>query len=441
MRTEEKQELTILDRRHFLHPTSSVSEQQQIGPRHIFVSGEGIYLKDVDGNVYIDALSSLWNVNVGHGRKELAEAAREQMEKLAFSSSFSTFSHEPAIRLAEKIASLTTGDLNVCFFTSGGSEANDSAFKLVRHYWILQGERQRKIIISQKKAYHGVSVGATNATGITEFREMADWLTPDVVHIESPAGKSLEDAVSKMEEAICHHDPKKIAAFVAEPVQGAGGVLFPPPGYFREIRRICDKYGILLIADEVITGFGRTGKMFALEHEAVIPDMMTVAKGITSGYIPLGAVVMTDRLFEVFKQKLKGTLFHGFTYSGHPTACHVALKNIEIIEKERLVQNARQRGEEMLASLQKFKKEFPFIRDVRVIGLLGAVEFHPQSFKSNPATAMLKELEKRKVICRAITYDGTATVAVAPPLVIKREELEKLTNRMHEALSVLASRQ
>ncbi|MDY0404989.1 aspartate aminotransferase family protein [Virgibacillus sp. 179-BFC.A HS] len=366
--------LAALDQKHFIHPTSSIQEQQVSGPKAIFSRGEGIYLFDRDGNKYIDAMSSLWNVNIGHGRGEIAAVAKEQMEKLAYSSAFATFSHEPAIRLAAKLASLAPGDLNAVFFTSGGSESNDTAIKLIRHYWKLQGKAKKKKIITLKRAYHGVAAASTSATGIPEFWEMAGHLTTGNIHVANPYMSTATQAITNLQETIETEGAENIAAFMIEPVQGSGGVLIPPDDYLRDVRRVCKDNDILFVADEVITGFGRTGKMFGVQNWGIQPDVMTFAKGVTSGYLPLGGVMVSDKIHEIFKEKSTGTLFHGFTYSGHPTATAIALKNIEIIEREHLIQHAQKMGELLLKGLQTIRGKLAIVGDVRGIGLLAALE-------------------------------------------------------------------
>ncbi|RNF40352.1 aspartate aminotransferase family protein [Planococcus salinus] len=433
------------DKKHFIHPTSSIRDQQEKGAKVIFEKGEGIYLTDKNGKKYIDAMSSLWNVNIGHGRKELGEAARQQMDQLAFSSAFSTFSHEPTIQLAKKIADLAPSNLNAIFFTSGGSESNDSAFKLVRHYWRIQGQPERNKIVSLKRGYHGVAAGATSATGIPEFWDMAGQLQSGFVHAATPYWEGTQGSIKSIREVIEAEGPETIAAFIAEPIQGAGGVLVPPSDYFQEIRKLCDDYGIVFIADEVITGFGRTGTMFGLEHSGVQPDMMTFAKGVTSGYFPLGGVIVSDQIHGVLKEKSMGTLFHGFTYSGHPTAAAVALKNIEIIEKEGLVENSRKMGELLLEGFKKLKADLQIIGDVRGVGLLGAVELmeDPSANKRfspelKVAGKVIEALHQRGVICRAVAYEGTDIICFSPPLVIKEEEVKTLLEKLREAISEVA---
>ncbi|GAA0590603.1 aspartate aminotransferase family protein [Virgibacillus siamensis] len=433
--------LRELDKRHFIHPTSSIQQQQENGPKVIMEKGEGIYLYDKSDNAYIDAMSSLWNVNIGHGRVELADAAAEQMKKLAFSSAFSTFSHEPAIKLAEKIASISPANLNAVFFTSGGSEANDSAIKLVRHYWKIQGQPERQTIISLKRGYHGVAAASTSATGIPQFWGMAGHMMTGFTHAETPYGSSTDSAIASLRETIETEGAENVAAFLVEPVQGAGGVLIPPKDYLEKVRQVCDAYGILLIADEIITGFGRTGKMFAVENYGVQPDLLTFAKGVTSGYIPLGGVLVSDPIHEVLKEMSEGTLFHGFTYSGHPTAAAVALKNIEILEQEGLVENSREMGEALLQGFQNIKEKLNIVGNVRTMGLLGAVELvrNPgtnERFTSDQKVApkVIDALHQRGVICRPVTYDNTDIICFAPPIIINKVQINTLVDKLYDAI-------
>ncbi|MFJ8244792.1 aspartate aminotransferase family protein [Peribacillus asahii] len=429
------QELTELDKKHFLHPTSSIKQQQEDGPAFIFSEGKGIYLYDVLGNKIMDGMSSLWNVNIGHGRKEIAEAATEQMSKLAFSSCFSTFSNEPVIKLAEKISQITPGDLNTTFFTSGGSESNDTAIKLVRHYWILKGEKDRKKIISRKKSYHGLAMGATNATGLKPFRDFSNTFSPDFCHVDDLSIEALIELIEK-------EGPETIAAFISEPVQGAGGVHVPSMNYFKECRKICDKYGILFIADEVITGFGRTGKYFGMEHYGVIPDIMCFAKGVTSGYAQLGGVVISKKIHEDLIELSTDTFLHGYTYSGHPTACAVALRNIQVIEEENLIENARLMGEEMLKGFKWLQQEQNIVGEVRGLGLLGAIELVKnqgtnERFNKPLAPLVVNEAAKRGLICRSVVFEGQDTLVFSPPLIINKQEINKMIEIISDSLSVV----
>ncbi|KAB7708837.1 aminotransferase class III-fold pyridoxal phosphate-dependent enzyme [Bacillus aerolatus] len=425
-------QLAELDKKYFIHPTSSIKEQQENGPAIIFKEGKGIYLTDINGKKYIEGMASLWNVNVGYGRKELAEAAKEQLETLPFASSFATFSNEPAIRLAAKVADMAPGDLNAVFFTSGGSESNDTSYKLVRHYWKIKGQPNKTKIIARERAYHGVAVGSTSATGIKDFHHMTTSLATGFVHTESFS----PDALRKTIEA---EGADTIAAFIAEPVQGAGGVNIPQDGYFQEIRQICDEYNILLIADEVITGFGRTGKMFACEHWGIVPDVMLLAKGISSGYIPLGAVVVRDHIHQDFIKLSEGTLLHGFTYSGHPTACAVGLKNIEILERENLVQNSKEMGALLHEKLKALQSETNIVGEVRFLGLVGALEIVKdqetnERFSQKLAPQIITEARKRGLILRTVVFGDSDTIVFSPPLVINEEEVNELVSILKEAI-------
>ncbi|WP_042352215.1 aminotransferase family protein [Bacillus massiliigorillae] len=428
------QELAELDKKHFIHPTTAISQQQANGPAFIFTEGNGIHLTDVNGKTVIDGMSSLWNVNVGHGREELGEAAKQQMSKLAFTSSFSTYSNEPAIRLATKIASLAPGNLNAVFFTSGGSESNDTAFKLARHYWILKGQPNRKKIISRTKSYHGVAMGATSATGLKPFRDFTNSNAPDFYYTEGMSSAALRETIEK-------EGPETIAAFITEPVQGAGGVNIAPEGYFQEVRDICDEYGILMIADEVITGFGRTGTFFGMEHFGVVPDMLCFAKGVTSGYAQLGGVIMSEPIHQDFIALSKDTLLHGYTYSGHAMACAVGLKNIEIIERENLVENSKLRGEELLKGFKKLQSKHKIIGHVRALGLIGGIQIVKdqqtgEGFDAPLAPRIVNEAAKRGLIIRAVVFDQD-TLVFAPPLVITKQEIEKMIDILDETFQAI----
>lgn len=426
-------DLVKWDQQHFIHPTTSIQEQQAKGAKVIFEKGQGIYLTSTEGKVYIDAMSSLWNVNIGHGRKELGEVAKEQMEQLAYSSCFSTFSNEPAILLTKKIAELAPPSLNAVFLTSGGSESNDTAIKLIRHYWRIQGKPEKNKIVAMNRGYHGVSAGATSATGIPEFWDMAGVTMEGFVHAKSPYEIGTAASIQSIRETIEKEGPETIAAFMTEPIQGAGGVLIPPDDFLIEVRKLCDEYGILMHVDEVITGFGRTGKMFAVEHYGVEPDLLAFAKGVTSGYFPLGGVLVKDQVHEVLKEKSAGTLFHGFTYSGHPTGAAVALKNLEIMEHEGIVENSELMGARLLKGFQEIKAASSIVGDVRAKGLLGAIEFVKdpatnERFEKELGVAprIVAALHEKGVICRAVTYEQTDILCFSPPLIITAEEVDKM---------------
>lgn len=426
-------ELRDLDLKHFIHPSTPMKTFAENGPTLIFTRGEGIHLTDINGRKYIDGLSSLWNVNIGHGRQEMGEVAMQQMSTLAFSSTFNSWSHEPAIRLAAEIAKWTPGDLNATFFTSGGSDSNDSAFKTIRHYWILKGKPEKNKIISRKKSYHGISIGSTTATGIEEFRNFTNSLAPNFHYVES--------SIDALKEKITTEGADTIAAFISEPVQGAGGVNIPDKDYFKEVRRLCDEHDIIFIADEVITGFGRTGKNFGIENFGVIPDVITIAKGVTSGYAPLGGMIMSDRLYKDLQDHSVGNYFQGYTYSGHPMATAVALKNLEIIKEENLIGNIRARGEQMLAGFEQIKKENLDIINVRGIGLMGAIQFKRDIGEDAIAPEIVAEALKRGLILRPITYENQDTLALAPPFVINEEEMKELLDILNDSIKAVQAKE
>ncbi|UGB32000.1 aminotransferase family protein [Metabacillus sp. B2-18] len=431
--TNKIEELTELDKKHFLHPTSPIGQQQKEGPSFIFTEGNGVFLTDMKGNKLIDGMSSLWNVNIGHGREEISDVAKEQMKKLAFSSCFATFSNEPAIRLAAKLAEIAPGDLSTTFFTSGGSESNDTAYKLARHYWVLKGKPNKQKIISRTKSYHGVSMGATSATGLKPFRDFTTSIAPDFHYADHFSTESLRNVIEQ-------EGPETVAAFIAEPVQGAGGVHIAPDGYFQEVREICDEYDILFITDEVITGFGRTGTYFGIDHYGVSPDMMCFAKGVTSGYAQLGGVMISETLHKEFKELSTGTLLHGYTYSGHAMACAVALKNIEIIERENLIENAALMGQEMLQGFQSLQEKHSVIGEVRGLGLMGAIEIVKdkqtnEHFESPLAPQLVNEAAKRGLILRSVVFDGQDTLVFAPPLIMTKADIDSLISILDDALT------
>ncbi|SDJ08318.1 aminotransferase family protein [Alteribacillus bidgolensis] len=435
------------DQKHFLHPTSSVRAHQQNGPEHIFMEGNGVRVKDIYGNEYIDGLSALWNVNLGYGRTDLGEAAKKQMETLPFSSSFNNYSNEQAIKLAHKISKLAPGDLNVSFFTSGGSESNESVFKIIRHYWKLKGQEKRTKIISLGRAYHGVTMGASSATGMDTFRTFSTAHSPDFIQAmpyltDCEKGKKNDLNFEHSIRGIIEREGEdKIAAVILEPIQGAGGVNVPPGGYLQAVRDLCNEYGIFMIADEVICGFGRTGKMFGVENWNVVPDFMTVAKGITSGYIPLGAVIMKDSFRDELASLTDNILFHGFTYSGHPTSCAVALKTLEVLENENIISHVKDMEAVVLERFETLKNRHFNVTNDRCVGLLGAFDvlkdpssntrFAPEQ---NAAMVVARGCNKRGLIVRPVMYKGANSVVFAPPLVANKSDINEAMNIFSEAL-------
>lgn len=439
--------LSQLDRKHFIHPATNPKEQVSRGPSIIFSEGTGIHVTNrLDGEKYIDGMSMLWNVNLGHGQQEIADAGHEQLSKIAYSSAFKGFSNEPAIQLAEKLASFAPGDLNAVFYTSGGSESNDTALKFARFYWGLKGKPEKRNFIALKSAYHGVTMAAQTATGIPSFHEFAGSTIDGIFHAEPHllacelGDQDQPNYEQSIRGIIEREGAHTIAAIILEPVQGAGGVNIPPEGYLQAVRKICDEYDILFIADEVICGFGRTGKMFGVDHWNVVPDMMTIAKGITSGYSQLGGVMVNDEIHDTLIN-YDGVISHGFTYSGHPTACAVGLKNIEIIERDQILDHVQKMELEMEKGLKYLEEQHSIVTKSRTIGLLAAFELYedPDSNKRFddsvfPANAVVDACFDRNLILRAVgSYNQT--VALAPPLIINQQEIATIIDKVDDAIT------
>ena len=432
------------DRAHLLHPLHHPSTYVST---RVWVSGKGALIKDATGREYIDGLSGLWNVNVGHGRQELAEAARRQMATLAFHSTYAGSTNEAAIALAERLSGLVYPSINTFFFTSGGAEASETSFKTARFYWKALDKPEKTKIISRHRAYHGLTLAAMSATGLPAFWPMFEPRTPGFLHIDAPdpyrftsrdpAASLGVAAANKLEDAILREGPDTVAAFIAEPVQGAGGVIVPPPDYFRRIREICTRYGVLLIADEVITGFGRTGRWFGLEHYGVEPDIIQFAKGITSGYVPLGGIGVSNAIREVINGVPAGKRWmHAFTYSGHPTCCAVALENIDIIEREHLVQRAAEGGARLLEKLRGLEA-MDGVGHVRGLGLMAAVEVVADkgSRELFPAHAGLTQ-RLTDALLEGGLYTRVAMdcICLAPPLVTSDSLLDRIVDTVREAI-------
>jgi putrescine aminotransferase len=441
---DEASRLYELDRTHWLHPQGDLGAPAGTVPQLIFAGGQGATLTDVEGREYIDAMASLWNVNVGYGRTVLADTAAEQMKTLAFSSAYGGFSTAPAIRLAAKLAEIAPGDLEVTYFASGGAEANDTAYKIARLYHKLRSEPSRTNIVSRIRDYHGLTYGATSATGFGSFWKGFEPLAPGFLHAPAPnpyryAGEGSAGAgyARALEQVVLEAGAETVAAVVAEPIQGVGGVVVPPADYFPLLRKLCDKYGLLLIADEVITGFGRTGRWFGLEHWGVQADLMIFAKGVTSGYLPLSGVMLTHAVHDALKS-VKGPFQHGFTYSGHPTACAVGLRNLQIIEDEKLVERAAERGAYLQKRLQQLRSH-EIVGDVRGLGLLGGVELvrdreSKESFDVSLGVGRrvwMAALENG-VIVRPLPGD---VIAMSPPFVITEAQIDLAVEGLGAAIA------
>jgi len=375
-------ERSLIDRdiAHLVHPLHNQAAHESA---KIWVGGKGAYIEDSEGNEYIDCLSGLWNNTAGNGRPELADAAAAQMRQMAFVSGYAGSSNPRAIELSERLAHLTYPSINHFYLTSGGGESTDSNIKLARYYWKLKGKPDKTKVISRIWGYHGVTLAAMCATGIPAYWPMFEPRIPGFSHIpspypylyEAPEGSKSQGiaAADELEKQILEEGPDTVAMFIAEPVQGAGGVIVPQEDYFKRIREICDQYEVLLVADEVITGFGRTGKMFGLEHWGIEPDLMQFAKAITSGYFPLGGIGISDEIASVMNDS-GSPWMHAYTYSSHPVGCAVALAMMDIVEKEDFVGQAQTKGKHLLVKLKEALADHPHVGEVRGLGMMCGVE-------------------------------------------------------------------
>ncbi|EPX83375.1 aspartate aminotransferase family protein [Salipiger mucosus] len=437
-------ELQALDAAHHLHPFTHGAGLRDKGAR-VITRAEGVWLTDSEGERILDAMAGLWCVNVGYGRKELAAAAARQMEELPYYNTFFQTTHVPAIQLAAKLAELAPGDLNHVFFASSGSEANDTNIRLVRTYWAEKGEPQRDVIIGRWNGYHGSSVGSGSLGGMKGMHAQGGMPIPGIHHIDQPdwwsegGDMSPEDfglaRARALEAAIERIGPDRVGAFIAEPVQGAGGVIVAPETYWPEVQRIVDKYGILLIADEVICGFGRTGNWFGSQTLGVSPHIMTVAKGLSSGYQPIGGSIVNDEVAAV----ISGTEFnHGYTYSGHPVACAVALENLRILEEEGVVDRVREETGPYLKARFEELADHPLVGEAKIVGMMGSIALTPDKATRAPFAA---DAGTAGYICRERCFANNLVMRhvgdrmiVSPPLVISKEEIDTLIERARRSL-------
>lgn len=442
-----KSKLVKRDQRYLLHPLHHPNAHQE---PLIMKSGHGVWLKTIDGKEYLDGLSGLWNILIGHGNRKLAKVAKKQMAELAYFSNYVGVSNIPAIELADKLAGYAYPSLNTTFFASGGAEANESAFKTARYYWKRMGKAEKVKVIARQDAYHGVTLATMSATGIAPYWTMFEPRVPNFLHTHAPypyryegdvrKGETIGKAAARaLEETIIHEGPDTVAAFIAEPVQGAGGVIVPPDDYFPAIREVCDKYEVLLIADEVITGFGRTGEWFGLQHWGVEPDIMAFAKGVTSGYLPLGGIQISDTVREAIMTAPAGQQWmHAYTYSGHATCCAVAIANIDILERKNLAERAKIMGARLLEGLQTLS-DIECVGNVRGLGLMCAVEFvadRETKESANIAGQILKECLERGLISRI----KGESILFAPPLIINEEEVDQIVSILRESITAVWSK-
>jgi putrescine aminotransferase len=437
-------ELQALDAAHHMHPFTAGNDLAAKGAR-VITQAKGVYLTDSEGNQILDGMAGLWCVNIGYGREEMAQAAARQILELPYYNTFFQTTHVPVIALAKKIAELAPATLNHVFFASSGSEANDTNIRMVRTYWAIKGKPTKSIIISRHNAYHGSSVGSGSLGGMTPMHEQGGLPIPDIHHIGQPnwwaegGDMTPEDfglaRARELETAILELGEDRIAAFIAEPIQGAGGVIVPPSSYWPEIQRICDKYEILLIADEVICGFGRTGNWFGSQTLNIRPDIMTIAKGLSSGYQPIGGSVVSDEIAEVIGS---GEFNHGYTYSGHPVACAVALENLRILEEENVIDHVRNVAGPYLKTQWEALTDHPLVGEASIVGLMASIALTPQKesrakFAADPGTAGFMCRERCFANNLIMRHVGDRMV-ISPPLIIKPEEIDILISRARTAL-------
>lgn len=437
------------DNQHHIHPFSDTKELNTINPR-VITHAEGVYIYDEEGNKLLDAMAGLWCVNIGYGRKELVDIASQQMEQLPYYNLFFKTTTSPAAKLAEKIASLAPEHMNRVFFTGSGSEANDTVFRMTRRYWDLKGKPTKKNFISRKNGYHGSTVVGASLGGMGYMHEQGDLPIAGIEHIDQPYwfeegnGLSPEEfglkAAQSLEAKILEIGEENVAAFISEPFQGAGGVIIPPSSYWPEIKKILAKYDILLVVDEVISGFGRTGEWFASQYYDLKPDLMPIAKGLSSGYLPIGGVIVGDKVAETLIDK-GGDFNHGFTYSGHPVAAAVALKNIELLESEKIVEQVKNETAPYLQKRWQELAEHPIVGETRGLGLVAGLEL----VKDKQTKERISPDAKAGGTCRDYSMANGVimrpcgdTMIISPPLVITKAEIDELIEKARKALDETA---
>ena len=438
------EELQKRDAAHHLHPFTAQHDLANKGSK-IITSAQGVYVYDSNGEELLDAMAGLWCVNIGYGREELAQAAERQMRELPYYNTFFQTTHIPAIDLSEKLAKLAPRDLNHVFYAGSGSEANDTNIRIVRQYWALLGHTEKNIIISRKNAYHGSTLGGASLGGMNAMHQQGGLPIPNVQHINQPdwwaEGGELSPEefglarARELEEAIVEFGEKRVAAFIAEPVQGAGGVIVAPDTYWPEIQRICDKYEIILIADEVICGFGRTGNWFGSQTMKIRPDIMTIAKGLSSGYQPIGGSIVSRKIAEIIG---KDEFNHGYTYSSHPVAAAVALANLNIIESEGIVEHVQNETGPYLANKWATLSDHPMVGEAKIVGMMGSLALTPD--KAN-RSKFLSPSGTVGYVCRECCFANNLIMRhvgdrmiISPPLIIDKEQIDILIERAWKSL-------
>jgi len=438
------------DVRHYMHPFTDTRELGEKGGARIITHADGVYIYDSDGNRILDGMAGLWCVSLGYGRQELIDAATEQMKQLPYYNSFFQCTHPPAIELSELLSDVSPGSFKHVFFTGSGSEANDTQIRLIRRYWDLQGQHDRMTIIARKNAYHGSTLGGASLGGMSAMHEQMVLPVPGIEHIEQPYHYGLGGDMPAdefglqqarlLEEKILEIGADKVAAFIGEPVQGAGGVIIPPDTYWPEIQRICDKYDILLVADEVITAFGRLGEWFGSTYYGIRPDLISFAKGVSSGYLPLGGSLVGDRVADVVIAK-GGEFAHGYTYSGHPASCAVALENLRILQREKIVERVKNDTAPYFNERFNALAEHPIIGEARSLGLVGALEIvrdkssRERFHKDLGAGTRCRDIcVENGLVMRAVGD----TMIVSPPLIIDHTHVDELVDKAWKCLDLTA---
>ncbi|KXE43120.1 aminotransferase [Pseudomonas aeruginosa] len=448
MTNAKTREWQALSRDHHLPPFTDYKQLNEKGAR-IITKAEGVYIWDSEGNKILDAMAGLWCVNVGYGREELVQAATRQMRELPFYNLFFQTAHPPVVELAKAIADVAPEGMNHVFFTGSGSEANDTVLRMVRHYWATKGQPQKKVMIGRWNGYHGSTVAGVSLGGMKALHEQGDFPIPGIVHIAQPywygeGGDMSPDefgvwAAEQLEKKILEVGEENVAAFIAEPIQGAGGVIVPPDTYWPKIREILAKYDILFIADEVICGFGRTGEWFGSQYYGNAPDLMPIAKGLTSGYIPMGGVVVRDEIVEVLNQG--GEFYHGFTYSGHPVAAAVALENIRILREEKIIEKVKAETAPYLQKRWQELADHPLVGEARGVGMVAALELVKnkktrERFTDKGVGMLCREhCFRNGLIMRAVGD----TMIISPPLVIDPSQIDELITLARKCLDQTAA--
>jgi putrescine aminotransferase len=444
-------ELRRLDRAHLVHGFGSPAATHRDGTVRL-VKGRGIHVWDAEGRKYIDGVASLWNVNVGHGRSEIAAAIARQTRAIEYAPTLIGFSSEPAIRLAARIARMAPRGLDHVIFTGGGSESNESVIRLVRLLARLRGKPEKIGIVALTRAYHGSSTGAASLTGLESFHRHYEPMMSHIFRMARPdcyrceLGRTHPECglacADELERIIEREGADRIGAIIAEPVQGVGGVIPPPRGWLSRIREICDRHDVLLVVDEVITGFGRLGRNFGVQAAGVIPDMIVFAKGVTSGYLPLGGVILHRDLYRTILDAGEDfVLHHGYTYSGHPVACAAGLANLDILEREDLVREARRKAGPFRRALRRLERH-PIVGEVRTAGLMGAVEFvrDPATREPFPDAEKVPWRVREAALGRGlILRAGLSFVVTCPPLIVTTAEIDEIVDRLDGAISDVAA--